>query len=361
MNVKIELSAHQKFGLVGLIGLIVFFVYLFSRGVKMEDFTTQTAVIVFALILSVGYWTFKPNIDKIRGIKSELDNSQPDYSPFRDKETKIAYHNKLKELMHLVESNVSETYTKTIFESLWNLPPKNKRLILQHLYTDEKYFHKHFMLYSLYRRFVGFANDIERDKQSLVDELNELEKFLQKTSMKYGKEKTWFDIEKLQEILCLPVSILYLHINHRSYPNFEAKIPHGLGVSRKWEAENRVLFEVGKIVLGGTDSDEHFFEIVDKIQKRLDKITEYPNHFTAAYETVTKWLAPAYHQVFDTAIEPMRRGESIIGVCESCIEDFQMSERKKLKKILNEFNSDWNNSEEYNWSEKKSNFSLDTH
>lgn len=293
--------------------------------------------------------------------KPDETNTQSDYSPFRDKETKTAYHSKLKELMQLIETNVSETYTKTIFESLWNLHPKHKRLILQHLYTDEKYFHKQFKLYSLYRRFVGFANDIERDKQSLVDDLDELENFLNQISVKHGKKKTWFDIEKLQAVLRLPVSILHLSINHRSYSNFEANIPHSLDVSRKWEAENRVLFEVNNIVIGGTDSDDHFYEIVDKIQKRLDKITKYPNHITSAYRAVTNWLAPAYHQVFDTAIEPMRRGESIIGVCDGCVEDFQMSERRKLKKILNEFNGDWDNSEEHNWSEKKSNFSLDTH
>lgn len=361
MNLNLGLSNHQKFGLTGLAVLIIFFVYLFSRGVKMEDFTTQTAVIVFALILSVGYWTFKPSIDRKRGIRSEITDSQSDYSPFRDKETKTAYHSKLKELMQLVENNVSETYTKTIFESLWNLQPKHKRLILQHLYTDEKYFHKHFQLYSIYRRFVGFANDIELDKQSLVDDIDKLVEFLKKTSMKHGKNKTWFDIKKIEEVLCLPISITHLTINHRSYPNFEEKIPHSLYISRKWENEKSVLFEVGDIIIGGTDSDDHFYEVSDKIQEYLYKITQYPNHLKASYQTVVKWLAPAYSQVFDTAIEPMRRGESIIGVCESCIEDFEKSERKKLKKTLNEFNNDWNNSEEYNWSEKKSKFSLDIH
>ena len=172
----------------------------------------------------------------------------------------------------------------------------------------------------------------------------------------------WFDKKKLEEILCLPESINELKFMYFRYPDFHKSIPFRLELTREI-GNNEILFVINKSVIGGTKSEDHFYKISSYIQTQLREIIDDCRHLQAGRATVDEWLSHAYTQQVEMAIEPMKRGESIIGVCDGCIEYFSPKQKKTLQKLLNMFNDDWDNSEEVNWTgeEKKSNFFSNIH
>ena len=341
-----------------LIIVLIVVILLTTFPIDLSDFITQIAVGLILGIISLGVCGFKDYF--VRKSKSDFRDSDSDdmFLPnYRDR-----YHEDLKQLIQTVENEIPKTFTRTFFDGLRILHLKEKRLVLQHFYTDENYFHKYFKLYSTYRNFVGFDNDIERDKKKLLDKIDQLQTFLEKSSSKYSKFDMWFDKAKLEEALCLPKSVSELtFICFHTYPNFHKSIPHRLELSKE-DRSGESLFKVNHLVIGGTMSNDDFYKISSEITKQLHFISDACGHLDAGRAAVDEWLSHAYSQQVIMAIEPMKRGESIIGVCDGCIEYFNLNQKKKLQKILDKFNDDWSNSEEVTWvaeKEKTSFFSKD--
>lgn len=311
----------------------------------------ELSIIFEALVYGLVAGTFTTFAIVIIGrYKNRIKNEENSVllSEYREK-----YQKDLNELFHLVIDNAENTLTKTYYEAIMVLPFKEKRLFLQHLYTDEKLFHKHYKLYSTYRKFVGSENAIDDDKRILVDEIFELNDFLIKIGNKYKKSKTWFTTEKIANILHLPDDLLHMKIAHYSYPNFYEKIPNRLTLERYGETKEEILFKIGKEVLGGTNSNDHFYKIADKLQPRLTRIAKLSWDIGTAHRTMDKAFSQMYSGLFETALEPMKRGNPIVGACESCIEYFNYNEKQKLKKLLDIFNRNWDGVSEIQWRNKK--------
>lgn len=352
----------KKQKIIAMMGMIIVFSVvgrlLTTQPIILADFITQLSVGLIFTAITIGVWGFRDDLEKFFG-KSENKESIDDFvllTNYRER-----YHEDLKKLIQSVENKIPDTHTKTFFEALRISHPKEKRLVLQHFYVDENYFHKHFKLYTLYRRFVGFDNDIGRDKKELIEKISHFEEFLEKSCQKYHKSNMWFNKKKLEETLCLPKSIIELGFMYFLYPDFHKSIPLRLELIKKVENNER-LFVINNNVIGGIKSDEHFHEITSSIQTQLRMIIDNCRYLEAGRAAVDEFLAQAYTQQVEMAIEPMKRGESMIGVCDGCIDYFSPNQKKKLQKFLNLFNDNWDNSEEATWTgkEKKSTFFSNT-
>lgn len=308
----------------------------------IPHFTYLDLGLVITGIIGAVVWIIKSR--KVE--KTETNFIRTEY---RDK-----YQNDLNELFQLIIDNVKNTFTKTYYESIMTLPFKEKRLVLQHLFTDEQRFHPHYKLYSTYRKFIGSENAIEDDKVVLIDSIFELKNFLFKTGIKYKKSKTWFKPEKIVDILQIPKDVLQMEIAHYSYPNFYEKIPYSIPIERHMETKNEILFKVKENIFGGTISNTHSYKIIDKLQPRFTKITKMAWDIRVARNTMDDAFSQMYSGLFETALEPMKRGKPIVGVCESCIEYFNPIEKQKLQKLLDKFNKNWDGVSERQWRNKKS-------
>lgn len=107
------------------------------------------------------------------------------------------------------------------------------------------------------------------------------------------------------------------------------------------------------MVVGGTNSDDDFYKIDEKLDKRLRKITDSAREMSIDLRVTENDFSHWFSRYFDMAITPMKiKGESVLGTCEACIDFFINSEKGNLKKLLDRFDSSWDNSLERTWRNK---------
>jgi hypothetical protein len=286
-------------------------------------------------------------------VKHEDKRSEKESNSSLLPEYREAYHKDLRDLFQLIEDNIPKTYTKTHFDSLMLLPFEQKRLILQHFFTDEKRFHSHYELYSSYRKYVGHINAIIHDKKKLFHDINDFSKILTKFNDKYKKSKTKFEREKLEAALNFPEFTLGSDIGYYSNQHFYQKIPYNLEIAIEQSDKNKIFFVINKVRIGETESLDDFYKICDKLRDRIRMISDSSREIETDYKVVDDWFSRYYSNFLIIALEPMKRGNSIIGACEGCIEYFGHNEKHKLQKLLKKFNSNWSNSIETSWRIKK--------
>ncbi|MEM3064990.1 MAG: hypothetical protein QW177_06420 [Candidatus Nitrosotenuis sp.] len=341
-----------------VIGIGLFAVYIISisfKDFKLGDYITQVAVAITAFVIGIGYWTFKPEID--RHFKKDTDSGKNHLEESTINQVNEKYVEHVRKFFSMINERAKNKYTLDYIESIRDIQDE-KKMILQHFSTIELLHEKYSSLYVWYRTIVGLQNDIQEDRKKVQSTIIHMDTEIRNLGFAYPPSDNWIQIQDLESAMGIKslslmemVRTKLMDTEYHIFTNVKFEFPLTFDESKKeWN-------------LGTTNNKFAGSKSKETIEKLSELIHEYgleimtQSHDIASMEnSIDRILKAGFNQKFNELYQTVIHGEPKVGVCNACLEWFTPNEKKEMKRILDNFNANYEMWNESLWTNKKDKF-----
>lgn len=332
-----------KLGFVG-VGLcsVALLTLQFLGEVDISQFITQVAVGLFLLGIGIGYWTFKPEIEKHLGKDSGktiekviIMESLADKQKDREK-----YANHLRDdtlsIIKLGIGNVNEPEYSEAIRSV----NKNKKMILQHMYTYENVGISS-PLYTRYKQIHSIDNRFKNSSFKVNELIYKLRAdFLEIHLNKQLETMVEIDYDKLLNVLGFPQNVdLYSDSFDLNLvqPIYESNISEAHFYIKGDNGDGQYHIKYNNITVARCKSKKLSEKSLQLILKHSSNIVKLTSEIKMQ-KNMNEGLKHAFNEMFTHVSNSLEHGEPNLGVCDACIEFFPYELKDKYQKYLAHFN-----------------------